>query len=131
MSVGLVTIGLLSGRVTVEEGYYPLGLQSVGLLSLGLMSGRAVICWATVLSGYCLSGLCPQADVRRATVWESSRLAVSSFNFQPIPIFSCQLFVRTFIFRTNLGSARQKFALFIKFINIIITVVLLSFPLLF
>ena len=53
MSVGLVTIGLLSGRVTVEEGYYPLGLQSV------TREDRATIPRANVWSCCYLLGYCP------------------------------------------------------------------------
>ena len=62
----LLTIELLSGRLTVRWGCYPVGLLSVGLLSLRLMSGRAVECGVTVMSGYCLSGLCPRVSICRA-----------------------------------------------------------------
>ena len=55
-------------RATVRSGYCPFELLSVGLLSLGLLSVWPVVRRATVLSGYCLPGLCIWVRVRWASV---------------------------------------------------------------
>ena len=58
---------------TVQSGYYLIGLLSCRVTVswatiLELMSGRAAVRRDTVLSGYCLSGMCPHGSARRAIV---------------------------------------------------------------
>ena len=55
-------------RATAPPSYCPIGslscwILSVGLLFLGLMSSQAI-----VLSGFCLSGLCPWGSVHCASI---------------------------------------------------------------